>query len=250
MIALLKEWGLAVLLTLLFFAALLLVLDKVIMPMYTRHDQVVEVPEVVEMRLEEAGAVLERSGFNLVVEAEKYDDHYPAGTIINQNPEAFAQTKPGRRVYVTVSSGELMIDMPNLVGKAERDAVFTATASGLTLREEDVGYEYSFYYPAGVIMAQSIPAGTRLKKDTRIHVTSSLGRAPEEFTSPNLIGQPLDRALKVLATSGLAVGEVKFMVRKDLLPNTVVDQTPKAQSPAEAGQVINLVVSTLKAEER
>ncbi|RJP82171.1 MAG: PASTA domain-containing protein [Candidatus Zixiibacteriota bacterium] len=249
MIASLKQWGLAVLLALLFFSTLLLAMDKVILPMYTRHNQIVEVPEVVEMQLEEAEKTLKRAGFILLVEAEKYDDHYPAGTIINQNPEAFTETKPGRRVYVTISSGERLIIMPNLVGKAERDAFFTATAAGLTLREEDVGYEYSFYYPAGVIMSQSIPAGTSLNKDTRIHVTSSLGKLPEEFTIPNLVGQPLDRARKILLTSGLTVGEVKYIMHQDLLPNTVMKQTPNAGRPAEAGQPVELVVSALKGEQ-
>jgi beta-lactam-binding protein with PASTA domain len=136
--------------------------------------------------------------------------------------------------------------MPNLIGKSERDAVFTVHSSGLELKDDDVGYEYSYYYPAGVIMAQSIPPGTKLKKDTPLHVTSSLGALPEEFTIPNLIGQPFDRARKIVLTSGLTLGNVTYTVNEKLLPNTVIEQTPAAMTHAENGQSIDLVVSKLK----
>lgn len=241
-----KEWGLAAGLVFIIFIGILGIFDRVVMPRYTRHGKKVEVPDVVEMPLEQADSALSKAGFELVVESGRYDNHYPEGTVIDQNPQAFSETKPGRRVYVTVSSGEQMCVMPNLIGKSERDAVFTAHSAGLTLNEEDVGYEYSYYYPAGVIMAQSIPPGTKLKKDTPIHVTSSLGALPEQFTIPNLVGQPLDRARKIILTSGLSLGEVTYEANEDLLPNTIISQSPEASSPAEKGQSINLVVSKLK----
>ncbi len=241
----LKEWILAIVLILVIFTTVVVLLDRVVMPTYTRHNVEVEVPDIVEMPLAEAEKTLLESGFTLVVEGEKFDAHYPVGAVIGQNPASLAMTKPGRRVYVTLSSGEQMCIMPNLVGKSERDAVFSAHSSGLSLQDEDVGYEYSFYYPQGVIMAQSIPAGTKLAKDTPIHVTSSLGILPTQFTIPKLIGHPLEKARKILLTSGLEVGEITFIYRENLLPNTIIEQAPKPQEKAEKGQVVQLVVSTL-----
>lgn len=241
-----KENALAVLLVALIFVLLILLFDKVLMPRYTRHNVIVEVPEVTEMTMAQAESTLSRSNFKLVVEGERFDDHYPVGTIIDQNPEAFTETKPGRRIYVTLSGGEQMCVMPNLIGKSERDAVFDAHTAGLTLKEADIGYEYSFYYPQGVVMAQSIPPGTKLKKDTPIHVTSSLGNLPSDFLIPKLIGLPLDRAQKIILTSGLTVGEVAFQFRSDLLPNTVIRQSPDPDKKAERWQKVDLVVSTLE----
>jgi len=241
----LRESALAVLLVAAFFLLIIILLDQVAMPFYTRHDQLVEVPDVGELTLAQADTVLSRSGFKLVVEGERYDEHYPVGAILDQNPAAYAETKPGRRVYVTLSSGEQVCDMPNLIGRSERDAVFEAHSAGLTLREEDIGYEYSFYYPQGVVMAQSIPPGTKLKKDTPIHVTSSLGNLPAEFRIPNLVGLTLDRAHKIILTSGLTVGEVTYQLREDLLPNTVIAQSPNRNQIAEKGQKVDLVASTL-----
>ncbi len=241
-----KESVIAVLIVFILGCIVVLLLDGMIMPIYTRHNQEIEVPDVVEMTWEEADSALRRSGFRIILEDERYDNHYPAGVIIDQNPEAFSVTKPGRRVYVTVSSGEQMCIMPNLVGKSTRDAEFALHAAGLTFSEESIGYEYSFYYPSGVVMAQSIPPGTRVKKDTPIHMTASLGNIPAEIRVPNLLGQPLERAKKLIITSGMVVGDIQYKARNDLLPNTVIEQFPPPDQKAEMDQRINLIVSKLE----
>lgn len=230
---------------LIFLGCLYLVLG-IIMPMYTRHGDEVEVPEVVEMHFEQADSLLRTRGFDLVLEREQYDWNYPEGTVINQNPEAFALTKPGRRVYVTISIGEKLFTMPNFVGKSERDATFAAQSAGLTIDEECFGYEYSNYYPENVVMAQSIPPGTKLRKDTPIHVTVSLGNIPHEFRVPDVVGQSLDRAKRVILTSGLEVGSVEFQIEPDLLPKTVISQNPPADKKTDRGKQVDMVVSLLE----
>lgn len=240
-----KEWIVAFFIVLLLFVGAVLVIDGTVMPYYTRHGEEVEVPDIVEMDLAGADSALAAKGFKLVVEEEKYDSHYPEGTIIDQNPDAFSITKRGRRIYATVSIGEQLSVMPNLVGKSFRDAEFTLHTAGLSLNDQNVGYEYSYYYPNSVLMAQSIPPGTKLKKDTPIHVTVSLGNLPSEFRIPNLIGQPLDRARKIILTSGLSVGKLYIQYRKDLLPNTVIEQFPPADEKAEKGAEIDMTISTL-----
>lgn len=243
-----REWLWAVLLFLAICLMAILLLNCLILPYYTRHNSQVEVPEVVELNVAQADSVLAASGFKLVVEREQYDWNYPEGMVIDQNPEAYAITKKGRRVYVTVSIGEKLALMPNLMGKSARDATFTAQAAGLILTDESFGYEYSNYYPAGVVMAQSIPPGTKLKKDTPIHVSVSLGTLPNEFRVPEVVGQSLDRAQKIILTSGLEVGKIAYVFRSDLLPNTVISQIPNAGEKTDQGQLIDLTVSTLQEE--
>jgi len=241
-----KEYALAAFLIIIVAAIALLLFDRLVMPIYTRHNQSVEIPDVIEMTLAEAESALSEQGLSLVVEGERYDEHYPIGIILDQTPEAYSLTKPGRRVYVTLSSGEQMCVMPNLIGRSERDAMFEAHSAGLTLTEEEFGYEYSFYYPQGVIMAQSIPPGTKLTKETPIHVTTSLGQIPNEFRIPKLIGLTLERARKIILTSGLTIGDITEVARNDLLPNTVIAQTPEPDQPAEQGQKVDLEVSILE----
>ena len=142
-----SQWILAIIIVTIVFVVGVLFVNGVIMPFYTRLGEEVEVPEVVEMNVQTADSLLQTKGFHIVVEREQYDWNYPEGTVISQNPEAFSVTKPGRRIYVTVSIGEKLSTMPNLVGKSARDAVFAAQSVGLELPDECFGYEYSNYYP-------------------------------------------------------------------------------------------------------
>lgn len=242
----LKQWGLGILIVICLYLIGALLVNGVVMPLYTRHDVEVEVPEVVEMNVTEADSLLRIHGFHLVVEREQYDWNYPEGTVINQNPTAFSITKPGRRVYVTISIGEKLIMMPNLVGKSSRDAIFSGQSAGLTLSEESFGYEYSNYYPENVVMAQSIPPGTKLKKDTPIHVTVSLGTLPNEFLVPDVIGQSLERARKVILTSGLELGEITYRIEPNLLPNTVISQDPPGKQKTYRGAMVDLIISLME----
>ncbi len=242
----LKQWAVAFLIVAGIYLAGVFFMDRVVMPAYTRHHAEMEVPDVVEMNLVEADSLLRSRGFRLVKEREQYDWNYPEGTIISQNPQAYSLTKRGRRIYVTVSIGEKLSMMPNLVGKSARDAIFAAQNAGLSLGEENFGYEYSNYYPKDVVMAQSIPPGTKLKKDTPIHVTVSLGTLPSEFRVPDVVGQSLNRAKKFILTSGLEVGEITYQVRPDLLPHTVISQSPEPDQKADRGEFVDLVVSALE----
>jgi len=242
----LQQWSIAIFIVALFYVIGALLIDKIVMPYYTRHGEELEVPDIVEMKVEQADSVLRRHGFQLVEEREQYDWTYPEGTVIAQNPEPFSVTKRGRRIYVTVSIGEKLSVMPNLVGKSARDAIFAAQKEGLNVSEEDFGYEYSNYYPATVVMAQSIPPGTKLRRDTPLHVTVSLGTLPNEFKVPDVIGQTFERAKKQILMSGLELGEVIYEVHPDLLPNTVISQSPSADEKTEQGAFVDLRISVLE----
>jgi beta-lactam-binding protein with PASTA domain len=57
-----------------------------------------------------------------------------------------------------------------------------------------------------------------------------------------VVGKTLAEAEKILAATGLKVGIVTYQPSFDLLPNTVVDQFPRAGDPVTPGQEIDLFV--------
>ncbi|MCX6640209.1 MAG: PASTA domain-containing protein [bacterium] len=241
-----KEWLSAAALVLLVYLVGLMIADHLIMPIYTRHHTHAEVPSVIRMDIEDAKAVLSEKGFPLVVDKAQNNGDYPEGAVIDQNPKPLAITKPGRRVYVTVSTGEKLFSMPNLVGKSPQDAVFAAQSIGLSLTDDDFTYDNSDYYPAGVVMSQSVPPGTKINKAMPLQIVISIGNTTGEVPVPNLVGKPLERAKKDLITAGLLVGKIKFKSRLDLLPNTVIAQNPPADSLAQKSASVDLIVSVLK----
>ena len=91
-------------------------LDKVGLPFYVKLGEETEMPDVIEMPVGQARALLSQHGFNVLVSDSLYDAHHPVGTIIEQNPYPYATVKEGRRVYLTISIGHKPILMPNLFG--------------------------------------------------------------------------------------------------------------------------------------
>lgn len=224
----------------------LFLMDTIVMPVYVRLGQEDEIPNVTEMAYEDAGLFLNKHGFKIVLEGERYDSRFPAGYVISQNPKAATRVKKGRRVYVVTSMGERYIKVPVIIGNGERNARFIIQSAGLLL--DRVSHEYSSYYPEGVVWEQSIQSGREVPVGTGINIIISMGPFPDRFLVPFLIGVDLDVAGKRLKKAGLKLGAVTYQVTDDLLPNTVVSQSIEPDTEVRIGESIDLVVSILNEE--
>lgn len=81
------------------------VMDRCVMPAYTRHGQEVFLPDVTGMTLHEAGQKLAQQG----VPIERVDtlpSTLPVGRVIRQDPHGGMHIKRGRGVRLYVSGGE------------------------------------------------------------------------------------------------------------------------------------------------
>ena len=222
---------------------LFIIFNEIIMPIYTRHGQATEVPNVVEMTYEGARTLLENNDLKIVESAKKFDINYRAGIVISQNPLALTQVKKGRRVYVIVSKGEPMVEMPRLIGVSEQNAIFEINRLDLILG--NIQYEHSDRYPNGVVSDQSVSPGDEIRLGESIDLLVSLGRFPDNFIVPHLIGRSLKDAKKVIQQAGLVLGTVNYEEADELLPETVISQSIEANQEVRRGEVINISVSKL-----
>lgn len=230
----------------LFFLVVYLLFDKLIMPAYTRHGQAIEVPDLTNIMYEDARELLNRLDLKIIEEAKKYDtnNEFPIGVVMAQNPKPNSLVKKGRRIYVIVSKGEPLIGVPRLMGGSERNAIFTLKNLGLELGE--IRYEHSNIQSlAGTVIDQSIPVGKEVKIGTVINIVVSLGQFPDRFIVPNVIGRNLEDAKKIIIQAGLTVGEILYQDEPDLLPETVINQSIKADEEVNQGESLNLLVSKL-----
>lgn len=223
--------------------ALVLLADWIVMPVYTKHGEAVEVPNVTTMRFADAKVRLEDGGFEVLSGEERFSSQYPAGYVLEQAPRPGAKVKSGRRIYLVVSRGERRVEVPQLVERSERDAQLLLARYGLVLGNVD--YEYSTFYPEGTISSQSIPPRAEVPQGARVNITVSAGAVPNEFVVPSVDGRPFDEAAKMLRKAGLAVGSVRYEDVDDLLPETVIRQSIEAGTRVEKGARVDLVVSRL-----
>lgn len=222
------------------FIVFAVIMDKIILPWYVSSPET-SVPSVVGMRTEKAMEVLSDSDLEPVISDTTYDEKYPLGTVILQNPASGEVVKNGRRIYLFVSGGEPVVLVPSLIGKSMRDAKFALERVGLTL-----GYmeELPSANPKGVIFDQQFAEGTRIKKGESVGISVSSGvEAETGIVVPDLIGKSLAEAERTLADSLLKVGKINYQRSFSLLPNTVLDQYPSSGNRIKEGDPVDLFVT-------
>ena len=78
-----------------------------------------------------------------------------------------------------------------------------------------------------------------------VSIVVSLGRFPDRFIVPNVIGRNLKEARTIIIQAGLTIGEIQYQDEPDLLPETIINQSIKADEEVNEGEAINLLVSKL-----
>lgn len=222
------------------FLGFFIIMNYIALPVYVNQGSRLSVPKVVGLTLEHAKMTLDSARMQAIEAESRPDPVHPAGTVISQNPLPGAVVKEGRRIYLAVSGGEVMVAVPLLRGKSTRDARFALERNGLKIGS--VGSDYSEAFPENTVMDQSVAADRQVAKGSLVNITVSRGKSLQEISIPVVVGKTLAEAEKILSSSGLKVGIVTYQPGFDLLPNTVVDQFPRAGEPGRPGQEVDLFV--------
>jgi eukaryotic-like serine/threonine-protein kinase len=222
------------------FIGFFILVNYIILPIYVNQGSRLAVPRVVGLTLDQAKSTLDSARMQAIEAESRPDPAHPAGTVISQMPLPGAVVKEGRRIYLAVSGGEVMVAVPLLRGKSTRDARFALERNGFRLGS--VGSDYSESFPENTVMDQSVPAERKLAKGSVVGITVSRGKSLQETSIPLVVGKTLAEAQKLLTSAGLKLGIVTYQPGFDLLPNTVVDQFPRAGEPGRPGQEVDLFV--------
>lgn len=207
--------------------------------MYTNYNEGVTVPDVTQISLKEAEAVLESYGLRLEVADRRANSAFPADYVIDQAPSASVIVKPNRKIYLTVNTEvKPQVIVPNLVNLSLRNAQIQLQNYGLTIGS--ISYESSRFKNA--VLRQSISEGITVEKGRSIDLVVSDGLGDKIVDIPEIIGLRLPDAQHKLREVGLRVGEIRFQPIKDVVPNTVLDFTPKVTQLVEGG-TLTLVIS-------
>src|SRR5207249_10291025 len=124
-------------------------------------------------------------------------------------------------------------------GKTPVEARKIAEQSGLQMDVER--QYYSANVPAGNVLSQLPPPGTRVRRGWQIRVAESLG--PQRVAIPNVVGQS-ERAAEInIEHRGLNVGAIARLEFPDATPGEVVSQAPPPNASSVSAPKISLLVS-------
>lgn len=219
---------------------LFVLVNYILLPAYVRHGGTLTVPDVTGMPFDSARAILDEKGLQTIQAETRPDPENAVGNVINQNPGPGVVVKHGRRIYLTISGGETQVLVPSLRGRSTRDAKFALERFGLKLG--GIGYATSSNFPENTIIEQSIAPESGVSRGTVVNITVSRGREMRQIEVPQLVGKSTTEAEKLLLAGHLKVGNISFQPSFDLLPNTVVDQFPRAGEMVNEGQPVDLFI--------
>ncbi|NLA59378.1 MAG: Stk1 family PASTA domain-containing Ser/Thr kinase [Firmicutes bacterium] len=184
----------------------------------------VSVPDVTGLTVAEARLALEKQRLRLAVDREIESD-LPPGRIIRQDPAANRRVKEGRTVWVVVSRGPRLVQVPEVVGLSLEEAKERITEAGLT-----VGVETPVYEPTvleGYVVSQSPQSGTYLEEGLAVDLMVSRGDVGSPVVVvPDLRGQLLEDAKIRVRRLGLTIGNVWGQSDPSLTPWEVMAQNP------------------------
>ena len=137
---------------------------------YTHHGEGIEVPKIEGMVYQNARAMMEERGLNVVVTDSGYNKRLPAGSILLQNPGPGMKVKAGHTIYVTVNSpSSPTFAIPDVVDNSSyREAEAKLVAIGFKLDPpQQVEGEKDWVY--GILCR-----GRRVSTGDRISIDSPL----------------------------------------------------------------------------
>ena len=199
----------------------------------------VEVPDVTGKQMTLAKQILEDKRLRVKVD-EEFSATVPAGMVISQDPEGGAKVKEERMITIKVSKGGENIEMPDVRGLKQADAI--AKIEKMGLRVGRVSERTSDEEEAGVVIASDPRAGTRVTKGETVDLVISKGKKEKKSSVPDVTGLPLDAASKTLTSAGFRVGSVEKKASKQAA-GTVISQSPGGGAEALSGESIHLVVA-------
>ena len=145
---------------------------------YTHHGDFETVPQLKGKSLEVVEIELDDNKLKMVVQdSANYSPNYPAYSVIDQQPEAGAQVKENRKIYLTLNpSGYRKIGVPNIIRRTFRQAKPTLKALGFEIGK--ITYQDDIGKDEVLIMkhkGETILPGTLLQKTSKIDIVLGNG---------------------------------------------------------------------------
>lgn len=206
----------------------------------------IKVPDFAGKTLEEAQAEAEELGLKIEEGDEVYSPDQEKGLITLQSPSAGSMVSEGRVITVNISLGKKDGVVPRIIDMDYKAAEEYLQSFGFEL---GIVKTVTSTKPEGVIVSQSIDAGTTADSGTKIDVEISDGKGKEMVQVPSVVGKDVDTAKSELDKAGFKISGISYEENASYQKNLVIritDESGKevsAGSELEEGSNINIIVS-------
>jgi len=194
----------------------------------------VEVPDVRGLPLTQALARLVEAGLDpnpVQVPSDK-----PAGTVTAQSIAPGDKAVIKTTIRINISKGPKLVEIPNVIGKPYENAASELQGAGFAVARRDVESDQ----PKGNVINQSPVQGEQVPIGSK--VTLQVSKGPKTTLVPDVTNLTAEEATAQLEVSGFKVEVQETAVFDAAQHNTVISQTPEANSEAKTGSKVMIVV--------
>lgn len=196
--------------------------------------------EAVGRNVDDVKKLLLEAGLTPEIEYEE-STQYQQGVVIRASVAAGTVVEEGTHVVLTVSAGSEGIEVPDVVGLTEAEAVSNLEQKGFVVNKTE-GYDE--YIKEGSIISQTPEAGSKAPSGTAVSIRISQGAENEKVRVPDLTGKDEMEAMSLLVEAGLQMGVVSEVNHEDAaLSGLVCYQSYSVGSYVEAGTTVDVSIS-------
>ena len=197
----------------------------------------VNMPNIAGMDYAEAKGLLNKNGLRVIRENDQYSMTVPKGEVIAQSTSAGKRLMTGDIVYVSISMGVEQTNVPNVQYLERQNAISALQSAKLnyTVKEEE-----SDTVREGLVIQQSVEAGSIVDVKTNVIITVSLGKLAD---MPSLVGTTLNKARSEMAALGFE--NVTYTGKYDAYTaeNVIMTQSVPAGRRINVEEYIEIVYS-------
>lgn len=210
--------------------------------------QYINVPEIsmpdVEGRTEaNARQILQEKGIENIQITSNPHPSVKQGLVVSQDPKPDAKIKTTRTVTLSVSLGQDLREVPEVIGQTLYNARIGISVNELNVTNP-VQEIYSDDYPAGVVVDQDPQAGAKLPKGSDVLLSVSKGPQPVSRQVPSLLGLTVEIAGGELEKLNLRLdSNTGRATSTDYFAGQIISQNPTAGTGVREGTTVQVILS-------
>ncbi len=202
--------------------------------------QMVTMIEVVGKKIDAVKVELLNMGLTPEIEY-KESTEYQQGVVMEVSVAAGMPVAEGSNVILTVSSGSEGVEIPDVVGLTEAEAVSNLEQKGFVVNKTEA---FDQYIKEGSIVTQMPEAKEKVPAGTAVTICISKGPENTKVRVPDLMGKDEMEAMSLLVEAGLQMGVVNQVNHDDPnLTGKVCYQSYSVGSYVEPETVVDVNIS-------
>ncbi|MGD0566445.1 MAG: PASTA domain-containing protein, partial [Candidatus Goldiibacteriota bacterium] len=196
----------------------------------------ISMPDLTGIKLDRAQKLAFRMKIDLKVEDEINSPLYDAGSIIAQDIQARSEIKKGRTVYVVVSKGFKLVQIPDITDRPKAEALVMIKNAGLL-----EGFDAIIASPSikdTNVISESPGAGQVVPAGIKINMLRSSGPRVKNFVMPRLTGRDTMEVFSILKSRDLHIESLSAESGGSETSGSAASGVIISQSP-QAGFLVN-----------